>query len=129
MSSQQQRIVSALAVLMCLAIAPAGEAAKNRWSSQGPFGGSVKALVVDPNDSQTVYAGIDGAGVFRTTDGGITWAEVGGDVADPFPDELDRVQGDRVTGFVGLIELGPPHAAVARTRVVIVGRPRPDRAR
>ena len=92
MSSQQQRIVPTLAVLGCLAIAPPGEAAQNRWSSQGPFGGSVKALVVDPNDSQVVYAGIDGAGVFKTTDGGTVWTEVGGDVGDPFPDELDRVQ-------------------------------------
>ncbi len=87
MRSQQQRIVSILTVLACLAVAPIGEAAKNRWSSQGPFGGSVKALVVDPNDDQTVYAGIDGNGVFKTTDGGSTWVEVGAAVT-----ELDRVQ-------------------------------------
>lgn len=49
-------------------------AAENRWSSQGPFGNAVKALVVDPNSNSTVYAGIEGAGVFKTTNGGASWA-------------------------------------------------------
>lgn len=50
------------------------QAAENRWSSQGPFGNGVKALVVDPNDNSVVYAGIQGAGVFKTINGGASWA-------------------------------------------------------
>ena len=33
----------------------------------------VEDIAVDPNDSQTIFAAIDGGGVNRTTDGGETW--------------------------------------------------------
>jgi photosystem II stability/assembly factor-like uncharacterized protein len=33
----------------------------------------VEDIAVDPNDSQTIFAAIDGGGVNRTTDGGATW--------------------------------------------------------
>jgi len=35
---------------------------------------SVKALIIDPNDSQTVYA--LSSGIYKTTDGGVTWTEI-----------------------------------------------------
>jgi hypothetical protein len=41
----------------------------NRWTNIGPDGGSVYALAVDPQNSQTVYAST-GTGLFKTTDGG-----------------------------------------------------------
>ncbi|MBB5206588.1 WD40/YVTN/BNR-like repeat-containing protein [Chiayiivirga flava] len=51
------------------------------WSevSVGVAGADVRALVVDPSDSDTVYAGVGGgspadpSGVYRSTDGGLTW--------------------------------------------------------
>src|SRR5262245_48218187 len=33
----------------------------------------VEDIAVDPNDTQTIFAAIDGGGVNRTTDGGATW--------------------------------------------------------
>jgi photosystem II stability/assembly factor-like uncharacterized protein len=36
----------------------------------------VVALAVDPLSHQTVYAGVSGAGVYRTTDGGAHWGAV-----------------------------------------------------
>ena len=36
----------------------------------------VRALVVDPKDSETVYAAIPRSGVVKTTDGGTTWKAV-----------------------------------------------------
>ncbi len=44
----------------------------------GPDGGTIDALAVDPLDSLTVYAGApdNGGGVFKTSDGGETWAPV-----------------------------------------------------
>jgi hypothetical protein len=46
--------------------------------SVGIAGADVRALLVDPNDSSTVYAGTGGSpvnpsGVYRSTDGGLTW--------------------------------------------------------
>ncbi len=44
---------------------------------------TVNSLVIDPNDPNTLYAGTGeqtqnwrGAGIFRTTDGGTTWAQI-----------------------------------------------------
>jgi len=37
----------------------------------------VQALAVDPASSDVVYAGLDGGGVYRTTDGGATWTQSG----------------------------------------------------
>jgi photosystem II stability/assembly factor-like uncharacterized protein len=45
-------------------------------SRVGPEGGSVNSIVVDPSDSNTVYAAFD-AGVFKSADGGTTWSYSG----------------------------------------------------
>jgi hypothetical protein len=44
------------------------------WSSSGPTGGPVNAVVVAPSDPAIVWAG-NAAGVFRSTDGGATWID------------------------------------------------------
>ena len=43
------------------------------WTSNGPYGGTVSALVVDPTNPSTIYAGT-GAGIYRSTDGGGSWS-------------------------------------------------------
>ena len=49
--------------------------AQGTWRSIGPEGGSIFALVVDPTDPMTLYAGTRG-GVFRSLDGGDNWAPI-----------------------------------------------------
>ncbi len=39
----------------------------------GPYGGTVTTIAADPYNSQMLYAGTFGSGVFKTTDGGRTW--------------------------------------------------------
>ncbi len=39
----------------------------------GPYGGTIIAIVVDPSNSQVIYAGSFGSGVFKSTDGGHSW--------------------------------------------------------
>jgi len=39
----------------------------------GPHAGPVQCLAVDPISSETVYAGTYGGGVYKTSDGGMTW--------------------------------------------------------
>jgi photosystem II stability/assembly factor-like uncharacterized protein len=51
------------------------------WSSSGPTGGAVNAVVVAPSDPSIVWAG-NSAGVFRSTDGGATWSNVTGNFAE-----------------------------------------------
>ena len=45
------------------------------WVSIGPnnVGGRTRALVIDPNNTQTMYAGAVGGGVWKSYDGGTTW--------------------------------------------------------
>jgi photosystem II stability/assembly factor-like uncharacterized protein len=42
----------------------------------GPFGGTIYSIAIDPADSNTVYAGAWGGGVYKSTDGGGQWADV-----------------------------------------------------
>jgi len=59
------------------------------WSSVGPKGfhtpwepyftwsGRVRAIAVHPTDPQTVYIGAASGGLWKTTDGGATWNDIG----------------------------------------------------
>jgi photosystem II stability/assembly factor-like uncharacterized protein len=44
------------------------------WTSKGPEGGNIHALVIDPLTPTTLYIGTFGHGVFKSTDGGLTWS-------------------------------------------------------
>ena len=40
----------------------------------GPLGGNVRSVVIDPSNPAVVYAGTSFGGVFKSTNGGNTWA-------------------------------------------------------
>lgn len=61
--------IAALAVLA----APAW-AGVNRWTPFGPGGGDVRSLALDPSAPDTLYAAVGLAGLYKSTDGGSTWA-------------------------------------------------------
>jgi hypothetical protein len=63
----------ACAVLVVTSAHPA-RAGTNLWTSHGPDGGPVLALAIDPRTPSTLDAGTQGAGVFKSTDGGVTWS-------------------------------------------------------
>ncbi len=66
-------LLSALLVLVCLAPAGAASADGPAWQSNGPEGGSIYALAVDPVTPTTLYAGTWGTGLYKSTDGGQSW--------------------------------------------------------
>jgi photosystem II stability/assembly factor-like uncharacterized protein len=43
------------------------------WQSFPIYGGEMTSIAMDPIDPQTVYVGTRDAGVFKTTDGGLSW--------------------------------------------------------
>ena len=51
--------------------------------SEGFFGGPTRvlAMVVDPEDPRTVWAGVEADGIRRSRDGGDTWTRIGADTA------------------------------------------------
>ncbi|HVR11014.1 MAG TPA: hypothetical protein VMW75_23425 [Thermoanaerobaculia bacterium] len=46
------------------------------WTAIGPGGGTVNSLATVPGQPGTLYAGVYDSGVWKTTDGGATWALV-----------------------------------------------------
>ncbi len=48
----------------------------NGWISHGPEGGIILALAIDPQAPATLYAGASFGSVFKSTDGGGSWAMV-----------------------------------------------------
>uniref|UniRef100_A0A7C2JYJ0 Photosynthesis system II assembly factor Ycf48/Hcf136-like domain-containing protein n=1 Tax=Schlesneria paludicola TaxID=360056 RepID=A0A7C2JYJ0_9PLAN len=49
-----------------------------RWLGPGNIGGRTRALIQHPTSTNTYYAGSVGGGVWRTTNGGTTWAALTG---------------------------------------------------
>lgn len=44
------------------------------WQAIGPWGvGTINAIAVDPNDSNVIYIGVWGQGIYKSIDGGINW--------------------------------------------------------
>lgn len=73
------RSIAALALSLWSAFAVAGA---DTWTALPTHGGIVQALVVDPSNNNIVYAGTQGSGVFKSTDGGNTWGHAHGGFED-----------------------------------------------
>ena len=73
-------LVMSLLGLFCMSQPHAASAGINIWTSNGPGGGYIGALAIDPSTPGTLYAGTQGGGMFRSggvfksTDGGATWS-------------------------------------------------------
>lgn len=46
------------------------------WTNNGPYGGIISTMAVDPLDTNVVYAGTWYAGIYRSTNGGDYWEAV-----------------------------------------------------
>ena len=70
------RLAAMAWVVVLVAVGSAGVAAAgaNRWTTNGPDGGGVFALAVDPGTPTTVYVGTDDSGVFKSIDAGGSWS-------------------------------------------------------
>ncbi len=54
----------------------AATAAPSTWTTHGPYGGNVTALVIDPSAPSTLYAAVYWGQVYKSTDNGATWASL-----------------------------------------------------
>ena len=63
-------------------------AAANEWTRLGPYGGDVRALAIDPQNSSTVYVASQGAGIFKSTDGGASWSSANSGLTTTYFDVL-----------------------------------------
>jgi photosystem II stability/assembly factor-like uncharacterized protein len=84
---RSRRLLGIAVMLLVLAIhSPAG-AGMGQWTSTGPFGGLVNVLAVDPQTPTNVYAAAPG-GIFKSVDGGMTWARATNGITDLTIDAL-----------------------------------------
>jgi photosystem II stability/assembly factor-like uncharacterized protein len=65
--------IAAFLILLFPAVTDVLQAGTNVWTSLGPEGGAIRALVIEPQNPAIVYAGAS-SGVFRSTDGGANWS-------------------------------------------------------
>ena len=65
-----------LLALLSTSQASTVSAGPNAWTSIGPEGGSILSLAIDPATPTTLYAGTEGGGVFKSTNGGGNWITV-----------------------------------------------------
>jgi photosystem II stability/assembly factor-like uncharacterized protein len=59
-------------------------ARSHQWTSLGPDGGSISAVVIDSQNPRTVYAATQGNGVFKSADGGASWSSASDGLPGPF---------------------------------------------
>jgi len=91
---QKAWLVGLLAVLMASHASPGSAVGigcqpllgSNVWTSIGP-GGSIRALAIDPATPTTLYAGVSGGGVFKSTNGGESWSAINTGL-DPYVEAL-----------------------------------------
>ncbi|MDP2990548.1 MAG: hypothetical protein Q8O57_08295 [Kiritimatiellota bacterium] len=69
-------LIGLLALLMSLSQPHTVSAGTNVWTSNGPEGGNIYSLAIDPAAPTTLYAGTYGGGVFKRTNGGGNWSAV-----------------------------------------------------
>lgn len=81
-------IVSGLFALSVVAAPGATSANPLPWRTGGPSGGFVHSFAAAPSNPQRLYAGT-GDGLFRSEDGGSTWARVGGRIEIVFHVAVD----------------------------------------
>jgi photosystem II stability/assembly factor-like uncharacterized protein len=66
--------ILSLLVLLCSSLAGVASAGVNTWTTNGPEGGVIVALAIDPSTPSTLYAGAGGGGVFKSSNGGASWS-------------------------------------------------------
>jgi len=51
--------------------------ANTPWTSEGPYnvGGRINDIEIDPNNTSIIYVATPAAGIFKSTDNGITWTQ------------------------------------------------------
>src|SRR5467141_789953 len=69
-------LIPIVVILGCPSSAGVAAAQSGTWISNGPEGGTIHALAIDPQAPSTLYAGTYLGGVFRSADGGANWRAI-----------------------------------------------------
>src|SRR5882672_3304276 len=86
MNSRRLILIAAFSVAVVLAQTPYEAALKNlKFRSIGPatMGGRLDDIAVVESDPRTIYVGAAAGGIFKTTNGGVTWQALFEDQSNP----------------------------------------------
>lgn len=79
-SCKRSRILNILCLflILCSIFVPpeSATAGINQWTSTGPDGATILTIAIAPSSPSTLYAGTNGKGVFKSTNGGGDWFPV-----------------------------------------------------
>jgi xyloglucan-specific exo-beta-1,4-glucanase len=73
-TNSRQALIPSLLLALSLVRTPEAGALGAAWKAFGPPGGTVFSVLTHPSNALVAYAGAGAAGVFRTSDGGESWA-------------------------------------------------------
>lgn len=93
-----------LLVVLCFFVA--GNALAASWKAEGPWFGTINALVSDPANADTLYAASQGGGIWKSTDGGGSWVQSGTELTNRAPLWIQFQPGSPKTLYVGVEEAG-----------------------
>jgi photosystem II stability/assembly factor-like uncharacterized protein len=54
----------------------------NLWTTNGPFGGRIQTIAIDPNESNKLYIGSVENGIYRSSDFGLNWRHLDSEVLE-----------------------------------------------
>ena len=100
-ASSQLRVLAAIAAVAVGAIASPALGGTNTWTTNGPYGGLVTVLAVDPQTPANLYAA-GFSGVFKSADGGGTWTRSSDGIPNPSVDALAIDPATPTTLYAGL---------------------------
>lgn len=95
------------------------QASRTRWQFLGPgnFSGRVNAIAVDPTNTERLYVCTSSGGLWRTVDGGRSWADIGGSLGTNFTGAVavQPTNGDVVYVGTGDMDIGLPGAGLFKS--------------
>ena len=65
-----------LSIIALLILMPKTASAGVEMTWPGAEGGTIQALIIDPNTNTILYASTNGGGVFKSTNGGDSWSPI-----------------------------------------------------
>lgn len=57
---------------------------RNPGEINGMYGGTVECVAIDPNNSDILYAGSWGNGIYKSSDGGVNWIKMSSNLQSPY---------------------------------------------
>src|SRR2546422_8898655 len=73
LSRHRHAALASVLAMLCSASVNSVSAGARTWTGIGPEGGDIRVLAIDPKAPESLYAGTEDGGIFKSTNGGDSW--------------------------------------------------------